>query len=239
MLRTVKDLNGYAIEGRDGGLGKVADVYFDDAAWSVQYLVADTGTWLSGRKVLIPRLLLGRPDWNAHRFPVGLKKEQLEKAPPISADEPVSVQRHREMYSYYGIQDHWAMSGAGPVPPTAVDPDAKGAGNPHLRSSNEVMGYAISAADGEIGHAEDFIVDDSTWLIRGLVIDTRNWLPGGKKVIVPIPWLHGVSWSDASVSADLTRAQIEQGPEYDPERVYTRDFERGLHEHFERLPDER
>lgn len=236
MLRSVKDLNGYSIEARDGPIGSVKDFYFDDAAWSVRYLVADTGNWLTGRKVLIPRLLLGRPNWKQKKFPVGLKKDQVEKAPPISADEPVSAQRHREMYTYYGIQDHWARSAAGPVPPTAVDMNARGRGDPNLRSCREVMGYAIAATDGDIGHAEDFIVDQSTWLIRALVIDTRNWLPGGRKVLVPIPWLRDVSWREASVSVDLTRDHIEQAPDYDPDRMVTPEYENALLEHFRGRP---
>jgi hypothetical protein len=37
--------------------------------------------------------------------------------------------------------------------------------DPHLRSVREVLGYYIQAADGEIGHAEDFLVDDRSWAI--------------------------------------------------------------------------
>ena len=53
MLRNVKDLRGYAIRGTDGVIGKVDDFYFDDEDWFIRYLVVNTGSWLSGRKVLI------------------------------------------------------------------------------------------------------------------------------------------------------------------------------------------
>ena len=53
MMRKVKDLRGYAIRATDGVIGRVDDFYFDDEHWGIRYLVVDTGTWLSGRKVLI------------------------------------------------------------------------------------------------------------------------------------------------------------------------------------------
>src|SRR5687767_2340606 len=53
MLRNIKDLRGYVIRAIDGTIGKVDDFYFDDEDWGIRYLVVDTGSWLSGRKVLI------------------------------------------------------------------------------------------------------------------------------------------------------------------------------------------
>ena len=47
-----------------------------------------------------------------------------------------------------------------------------------LRSVREVNGYHIKAEDGEIGHVEDFIVEDDVRTIRYMIDDTRNWLPG-------------------------------------------------------------
>ena len=36
----------------------------------------------------------------------------------------------------------------------------------------------IQVIDGEIGHVEDFIVDDETWAIRYLVVATRDYAVG-------------------------------------------------------------
>ena len=58
----------------------------------------------------------------------------------------------------------------------------------HLRSANKVTGYRIGATDGDIGHVEDFIIDDETWEIRYMVVDTQNWWPG-KKVLVAPQWI--------------------------------------------------
>jgi hypothetical protein len=76
----------------------------------------------------------------------------------------------------------------------------KKAWDPHLRSTDNVSGHNIQAKDGEIGHVEDFIIDDETWAIRYLIIDTKNWWPG-KKVLVSPLWIDRVSWSESKSSS--------------------------------------
>ena len=106
--------------------------------------------------------------------------------------------------------------------------------DPHLRSTHDVRGYHIQAADGEIGHVEDFMIDDETWAIRYLIVDTRNWWPG-KKVLISPQWIERVSWSDLKVFANLSREAVRQSPEYQTESLPTRDYEIGLHLHYDRL----
>jgi hypothetical protein len=105
--------------------------------------------------------------------------------------------------------------------------------DPHLRSTSDVSGYHIQAADGDIGHVEDFIIDDETWAIRYLIVDTQNWWQG-KKVLVSRQWIERVSWSESTVFVNLTREAIRQSPEYTEESLLTRDYEAGLHRHYDR-----
>lgn len=90
-----------------------------------------------------------------------------------------------------------------------------------------MSGYEIQALDGEIGHVEDFVIDDETWAIRYLVVATRNWWPG-KKVLVSPQWIERVSWSESKVFVNLSREAIKQSPEYSAEALITRDYEAGL-----------
>jgi hypothetical protein len=105
--------------------------------------------------------------------------------------------------------------------------------DPHLRSTDNVSGYHIQAAEGAIGHVEDFIIDDETWAIRYLIIDTRNWWPG-KKVLVSPKWIERVNWIAAKVFVNLSRETIKQSPEYTEESLITRDYETRLHRHYDR-----
>jgi hypothetical protein len=85
--------------------------------------------------------------------------------------------------------------------------------DPHLRSTNAVSGYHIQASDVEIGNVEDFIVDDETWAIRFLIINTRNWWPG-KEVLISPKLIERVSWDESKVFVNLTSEAIKQLPEY-------------------------
>ena len=102
-----------------------------------------------------------------------------------------------------------------------------------MRSTCEVAGYRIQAEDGEIGHVEDFMIDDETWAIRYLIVDTRNWWPG-KKVLVSPQWVERVNWSASKVFINLSREAVRQSPEYRMESPLTRDYEAGLHLHYDR-----
>jgi hypothetical protein len=103
----------------------------------------------------------------------------------------------------------------------------------HLRSTREVIGYNIQASDGEIGHVEDFIVDDETWIIRYMVVNTRDWLPG-KKVLVAPRWIEKVTWAESKVYVELTRESVKNSPEFDPSAPVNREYETKLYDYYGR-----
>jgi hypothetical protein len=96
-----------------------------------------------------------------------------------------------------------------------------------------VIGYHIAATDGAIGHVEDFLVDEATWAIRYMVVDTRTWW-SGKTVLVSPRWITRVDWDASKVEVDLTREQIKNSPVYDPSGSVQRDYEARLHSHYGR-----
>jgi sporulation protein YlmC with PRC-barrel domain len=77
----------------------------------------------------------------------------------------------------------------------------------HVYSTEEAFEYEIEATDGEIGHVDDLVVEEKTWEIQFLVIDTSKWLPG-KKVIVDTHWIDEVDWQDGKVRVSLPRNAI-------------------------------
>jgi hypothetical protein len=250
MLRSLSEIRGYAIEALDGRIGDAHDFLFDDQGWTARYIVVDTARWLPGRKVLVPPMTVARPDWRARVLPANMTREQIEKSPPISADEPVFRQHEIALYEHYGWAPYWPIAGtyglaAGEMPPgvmseTAAREQARASataqeerGDPHLRSSREVEGYHIRAADGEIGHVEDFILDDAEWIIRYIVVDTRNWLPGRKVLVAPL-WFDGVSWEDRRVDVALTREEVKNSPEYNPAEPVNRTYEERLYDYYGR-----
>jgi uncharacterized protein YrrD len=241
VLNQVKTLKGYKLESLDGEIGKVKEFYFDDQHWTIRYLVADTGGWLTGRQVLISPYALVAVVKEDQHIAIDLTKKQIEDSPSLDSDKPVSRQFEEAYYGYYGWPNYWGGPYMWGYYPKIVrdrekwrvsNPGGK-TWDPHLRSTHAVSGYHVQAADGEIGHVDDFIIDDETWAIRYLVIDTQNWW-AGKKVLISPQWIERVSWRESKVFVNLTRETIKQSPEYTELSLPTRDYEAKLHRHYNR-----
>jgi sporulation protein YlmC with PRC-barrel domain len=251
MLSKVKTLKGYKLHSLDGEIGKVKDLYFDDRYWAIRYLVADSGNWLSGRQVLISPYALRAVNKEERNIAINLTKKQIEDSPPLDSDKPVSRQFEEDYHGYYGYVPYWYGPFMwGYYPYIERDRDIvrereerrraeesaqaeREKWDPHLRSTNAVSGYHIQASDGEIGHIEDFIIDDEKWAIRYLIINAQNWWPG-KEVLVSPKWTERISWNDSKIFINLTRETIKQSPEYTETSPLTRDYEIGLHKHYNR-----
>ncbi|HVC20742.1 MAG TPA: PRC-barrel domain-containing protein [Vicinamibacterales bacterium] len=248
MLRNVKDLRGYAIRATDGEIGRVDDLYFDDEGWAVRYFVVDTAHWLPGRKVLISPLAIGHPDWMSRLLPASITKAQVEHSPDIDTKKPVSRQHEAAHLRYYGYPYYWGGGGGwglgaypgGLMPESWIDDSQAGATSAtqtpddvHLRSCTAVIGHHVLATDGEIGHVEDLLVDEQTWAIRYLIVDTSNWW-GGHRVLVSPQWIRTASWSDATIAVDVTRQAVRDAPPYDAAAQLDRQQEQGMFEHYGR-----
>jgi sporulation protein YlmC with PRC-barrel domain len=239
------DLRGLTIAAIDGDIGTLDDVYFDSKTWRVRYLVVDTGTWLAGRRVSIAPHVGQAPNMDLKRLPVALTRAQVEGSPDVGATPPVSRQQEIAWHAYYGYPLYWTTTPdllvASPAL-VAQDPRealaaeelaARESGEPNLHSAKDVRGLHIGAADGEVGHVADFLVEVEPWTIRYLIVDTSNWW-AGKQVLVAPGWITDVNWRDAKVTTTLTREAIRSSPEYDPSMPVERDYERRLHGHYRR-----
>jgi len=250
MLNRTTDLKRCTIRATDGEIGHVKDLFFDDQRWVVRWLVVDTGGWLSGRDVILPSSHLGRADIAAKSFAVDLTRQKVKDSPGVETHQPISRQLEQSIYGHYGWSPYWggvAAVGAGAgylIPPVylmAGEAEPSGRSRPedppkpeadqHLRSTSEVRGYNIGAADGDIGHVEDFLVDGDDWTIRYMIIDTKNWWPG-KLVLVAPEWGTGISWNERTVSVRLTRYQIKRAPEFDSSQPLDRPEEVRLYGHY-------
>lgn len=254
MLLSLDVLRGSAVEAADGRIGSIDDVYFDDRSSAVRYLVVDTGTWLSGRKVLLTPDAFTRFDPDARTASTRLTSEQVRSSPGIDSHRPLSRQMEEDLHQHYGWAPYWAGGAApalaipwGPAVPIAeplphrsvVEEELaerqRSEDDPHLRSAREVTGYYIHAKDGDIGHVSDLLFGEHLGHIRYVVVDTANWLPG-RKVLVAVKWFHDVNFSDRTITADLTKEEIRSSPEYDPAQIAGGDYETRLWTHYGRTP---
>ena len=206
MIARGKELKKTAIHATDGDIGKLHDIYFDDAHWTIRYLViATSASWLGGRKIRISPGSILPSDGPGETLSLNLTREQIRNSPDIETDQPVLRQHENEFAHDYvwpvgpvGRFPATGMAGSSylytgshyshttlPVETTAEPATVKPEYDPHLRSAREVSGYHVSASDGEIGRVEDFEYELGAATVRGLVIDAGSWVVG-RTILIPV-----------------------------------------------------
>lgn len=234
-LRKLGDLTGYSFQALDGDIGHLEEVYFDDQRWQVRYFVVRTGGWLFGRQVLLVPAVIIAVDSENNAIQVDLTREQIEHAPPIDTEQPVSRHYQQQYYSYYSWEPYWTsdplFQATPSIPPFIQPGTVTKPENPHLRSSGEVTGYQLETEGGPMGHVEDLILDDQTWMVRYLEIDTRNLLPG-RHVLISPAWVEQVDWGKQHVQVELSQALVKSAPEYDSSKLISLEYELELYKHY-------
>ncbi len=239
MLRNIEELHGFTIGALDGDVGAVTDCYFDDISYTVRYVVVDTGRWLSERNMILSPMAFRAMDWEHRRIVAALTKAQVEESPDIDTQKPVSRQDETLLFDHYGYSPYWTGSyrwGTSPDPYPAPGPDRGAADrdrqrrwnwqamdlkDPHLQSARAMTGCHIQATDGDIGHVRDLLMDERSWAICFMLVDTMNWY-AGEQVLVAPDWIDRVDWDHSKVQVTVTRAEIRSCPPYDPFRPVDR-----------------
>lgn len=223
MLLATTDLENYTIGATDGCIGLVHDVFFDDESWVVRYLVAETGSWLAGRKLLVSPIAIGEPNRATRVLPASLSKWQVKNSPDIETGKPVTRQHETDHLGYYGYAPYWGGAGLwgngdhphmmlpGYAEATRWGASGAGAGGgrdeSRLRSARALTGCPIRAPDGEVGHVQGLQLDDETWAICHLVVRAGNWWLG-KELLVTPPWVQHGRWIDGTVAASVVRPAL-------------------------------
>ncbi len=229
MKRNINSLIGFSMEALDGEIGKIEDFYFDDRTWDIRYLILKTGSWLSGRKVLISPAALVKDSWEYGSLPVQLTMEQVRNSPDIDTDKPVSRQQEIALHDHYPWESYWG-SGYYPggvwgiiAPASVPEEEIRGrtdltAGGQeedrHLWSTHAITGFDIYTPDGRIGHLVDFVIGDQGWQVTELVVALHNW-PGGKKVLIPVSHIRQVQWEHSTILTDLSVDAVKESPAFD------------------------
>ncbi|MEP6673332.1 MAG: PRC-barrel domain-containing protein [Chthoniobacter sp.] len=241
MLRSTKQLYGDSLGTAQGEIGQVKDFYFDDQRWAIRYVVVDTGSWLPGRLVLLSPHAFGNFYQDGESLLVNLTRQQIEDSPVIESHKPVSRQYEEEYFRYYGWPSYWngdgmwGATGFPMVPPPHLVPimeqsrdgHSENGNDPHLRSTKAVTDYHIQTHEGAIGHVTDFMIDDRSWAVRHLVVETGHWF-AGKEIALSPTHVERISYEESKVFVDVTKASLSGAAEYHlPEPVYhdTKNFD--------------
>jgi hypothetical protein len=218
--RNLQDLYGVKLSAVDGEIGHIEDFYFDDETWVVRYVVAKTGSWLTGKKVLLSPYAFGPLRQDVRPLPVNLTRQQIENCPPVEEHRPISRQYEVKYYHYYGWPTYWEGSwtwgiGRYPVMLPPASPPAGAADRPpnqaesHLRSTRAVDGFPVETYDGPLGHLLGFSVDPQSWVIRDVIVKTGHWR-SGKELLISPAQIDDLSYPEGKMFVNLTKEDLEQ-----------------------------
>ena len=222
VLLNLKQVYGAQLDAADGKIGHVKDFLLTDQDWIVRYVVADTGSWLSERLGLLSPAAFTNFNQEGDRLLVNLTREKIEQSPSIDAHKPVSRQQEEEYYRHYGYSNCWnegAAWGLGVYPLTAPmpipreRPAKQGGDDPHLRSTQALVGYRIQNGAEVLGHVTNFLMDEKTWTICYLIGTTGNWF-GGKEIVFSPQDVKQISYDEAKLSVRASKDVIQSSPTY-------------------------
>ena len=227
MPLSLKKLLGRKLGASDGEIGHVKDFYFEDQRWALRYVIADTGSWLAGRLVLLSPYSFEHIDQCDGCLPIKLTRQQIEDSPAIELHKPISRRYEEAYHAYYGLTPYWNEGGLwggveglqedkssypDSVRQVHLDTQPADSNDLHLRSTQSIIGYDLQSSDGVIGAVSDFLVDDYGWMIRYLVAETGNWF-SGKEVKISPQDIVSVSFAEAKVFVRLSKEAIMMAAE--------------------------
>lgn len=246
MILSIKDLFDYKLMTADGEAGEIKDALYDERDWVLRYVVVETGGWLSGRELLIPPSVLGAPDSARREFPVSMTRDQLSNSPPREAGEDITRRHEEDLYRYYGWEPYWVPEGAmGPLPGTVMVESPEEAAEtqtavleerhaePRLRSIKDTLGFKVHGVDEDLGKVDNFLMDDETWDVRYVVLNTGG-LFKSRRVPISVRWINNLDWENHALHLDLGKKDVHDSPDWDESLPLPRQYEVDLHSHYGR-----
>lgn len=240
MFISANKLMHYSIHATDDKVGGIRDILFDDDTFVVRYLVADTNTWLPlSRKVVISPISVTQVDCQDRHVNINMTVDTLKHSPSIDEHKPVSREYEENLFKYFGYGYYWIGPGAWGEfahPNELVElqraedelASTETKQENHLRACDEVSGYEVGTLNDNVGHISDFIIDTDTWKIVLLIVDTNNWLPGGKHLALLPADIKTIDWAAHNVSVNVSDEILLARPEVDSERLLETGYLEGL-----------
>ncbi|MGD8412600.1 MAG: PRC-barrel domain-containing protein [Candidatus Latescibacterota bacterium] len=219
MMMRAKEILGTTVRSADGEIGKVKDILFDSEEWVVRYVVVDTWDWLPERKLIIPPAVLKSPATRLRSFDVPMDKREISRGATLRDGDVLTRRVEASVFEQFKLAPYWAVrvpGGGAMIADQVASHDDEGAdAQTPLKSFRETAGFEILAGDGPIGRMVDFFVDDQSWSVAEVAVDTTDWLRDGSAVLKS-RWFTGVDTRRRKMTLNKTSEEVENDPGFKP-----------------------
>lgn len=213
LLKKFKGTKVVSVQGED--LGTVSDFYFDDERWVIRYFVVEAGHWYHRTTYLLSPLLIEGTILES-QITARLSRVEIRNCPTPDDEQPISRLYEEKYASYYQIPIDWSFGEAawtsGVYPVVENDELDRVIATSHMRSYDEILGYSIHATDGIFGKVKDLVVDDDTYAITDVVLDTGGLF--GQLFLIHPEWIKSISWAGREFMTSLDKSTLKQSPEW-------------------------
>ena len=206
MLLDTGSLIGRGLLASDGTIGTISDFLFEEATWSVRYVLVDTGKWLAGRQVLLsPRAFVHEPFGQPGTARARLSRSQIEESPALATGEPLTRGFERAYFRHFGWPSYWMGPSLGaalaPVDTSEV----------RLLSVKELTGGLAQASDTRIGKVKNFSLSSLSWMVREIVVDAGHWY-SERLVLIQPGLVERVGMAESVLYIGRSRLEVLSAP---------------------------
>jgi sporulation protein YlmC with PRC-barrel domain len=241
MLICLTELKSYRIEATDGDVGRIDDLLFFRGEWVVRYLVAATED--RDTEPMLAVADIRRLDRRRHILFINISREEVSNAHTVDVEQSPDESDEDEGHELYGWPPYWLEEGREVAPmgtesgaeEPVRNPDAEEFEGPELQRASDLPGlYSIQTDGGEAGTLKDFVVEDETWAIPYLAIDTNTSVQAARRVLVATDYVQRVDWLGKSIQVSLSIEDVAGSPAFTSEEPITLEFEHSLRGYYDR-----
>ena len=212
------DLAGYSVEAIDGEIGNVDEATHGNGT---SYVVVDTGTSMSGTKVVLPAGLITDIDNASERILVDRTRAEIANAPEFDEHRYRDHAYRTRLGGYYGYRDA-AVYHKQPFREPSEDFQSSNREEPPMKQQelsrvrlDEMRGAPVyDSAGDKIGKVDEIFYDQQTRVPEWIGIGTGFF--GTKRVLVPV---EGAQVTKDGLMVRYSKDQVKDSPDVDEDEI--------------------
>lgn len=106
MLMSTKDIIGFKIQATNGEIGEVSDFLVDEQ-FKLRYLVIDTGTWLTGKQVVLSTAWISSVNLEGRTVVMNIDKKRIQEGPQYSDEHVLDREYESRLHAHYQYPPYW------------------------------------------------------------------------------------------------------------------------------------
>jgi len=106
-LQSAKALIKSRVRTNLGHFGEIEDVFIDDVAWRIRYIMIDTVKYWPSRKVLLSTEWTTAVNWNDKSVLTNVSEDKIKSSPDFDPSKPINREYEELIFAHYAQPVYW------------------------------------------------------------------------------------------------------------------------------------